>query len=263
VAIQNGDRRHQAPEVDDHPPSPWTRPGFVVSAVLVLAIVVTGIVLSVTHGHGSSATPKTAPATPRPVSASPSHVTAAGSDSVCGLPNGNQSIPTSPPSTTWTLVGSVAAPSSPTTGPGALTRGVRTCFAHNPVGALFFAATAGAEGTDPHLSSLELDQVVLAEGPGKQKALASDAASQAQAPTASTDLYQVSGYRFLDYSADRTTFELVIRLTSGPQAGALTAIPETLVWVNGDWRGYVPDTGISPAGTAITSLAGYTAWSGA
>lgn len=246
--------------------SPWTRPAFIVSGTVVALLVVLALVLALTGpsgdpGPGRGAAP--APAAPSHSAPSPGTPSSkAASDSVCGLSAGDQSVPSSPPPTTWKLIGSTAAPSSEAAGPGTVTEGVRTCFAHNPVGALFAAATFSAETTAPQVSKAQLAKATIASGPGKSAAVRSARKADAGDPD-TTLVFQFAGYRFLDYSPDRATLELVWRITSGPNAGALSAVPYTVAWEDGDWKITVSADGEVPSGNSVPDLSGYVPWSGA
>src|SRR4051812_982728 len=112
-------------------PRPWyATPGFVASAVLLVLVAVTGVTLALTGG-GTGRHPRT-------------HPPASTGGSVCGLPAGSQDPVVGPPAASWTLVGTIAAPSVRDVGPGVVAHGDRRCFAHSPAGALVAAANLAA-----------------------------------------------------------------------------------------------------------------------
>jgi len=107
---------------DTQRPTPWTRPGFIISAVVIAFIVIAGVVIAIATHHNTN------PGTTGPTAATPATTTApattaAGSDSVCGLPAGGPHAPltAAPSGTTWQLVGKVAGPSAKDIGPGTVT----------------------------------------------------------------------------------------------------------------------------------------------
>jgi len=125
----------------------WAERRFVASAAVIAVLMMSAVLVLVTGGGRttgrrpprSASSPSLAPTPARrgPVGASG-----------CSLPAGSQSIPPVAPQTAWQLVGSMAAPSAPSTvGPQRTVDGFRVCFAHSPVGALFAAVNFWAEGT--------------------------------------------------------------------------------------------------------------------
>jgi hypothetical protein len=175
--------------------------------------------------------------------------------STCGLADGSQSVPTTAPTAKWRLVNKFAAPSSSTFGPDTTSHGAHVCFAHNPTGALFAAANYLADSSNPDLSkAILVEQRIYVNDDSK---LAEDGDDDA----APTNL-QVSGFRVEDATTDRVSVNVVVRSTEGPNAGQNYALTLTLGWQAGDWRVIVPDNGQPPT-SAISSLAGFTPWSGA
>ena len=229
-------------------------PKFLAAAILVGLVLVAGIVLigvRTFNGSDSNAMPDaTATATNKPT----------GSSSACGLPDGNQDIPENAPPTRWRLNGSMAAPTSKAYGPAKEANRVHECFARNPAGALFAAATFYTDGfgnKDVNLRAY-LERW-LANGPAKEQALKavkpSEKAGDVPVPL------QIAAFRVDDYTATRTTVTIVMRVASGPDAGTLRAWPTTVAWEDGDWR---VSSGSSSAltPTRVVSLDGYQTWSG-
>src|SRR5690625_1677850 len=140
--------------------SPFTRPGFLVAAVLIGAIVVVGAVLGIlnaTRAGDDPSEPSPTTAEPAPSATSPSStVEPAGNESVCGLEDGNSDEDTLSvaPDAEWQFQGTTAYPTSPTYGPGATDdNGVRYCFQRSPEGAVFAAANAVVQGSDAATST--------------------------------------------------------------------------------------------------------------
>lgn len=233
---------------EDRSPRPSKRQ--LISAALIGIILVAAIaVIAVRAGNGSSeaATPSTA--TGSPIAASS-----------CGLSDGPQSVPSAAPRTNWDLNGKMAAPSSKSYGPAHVDRGVHSCFARNPDGAIFAAANFYTDA----LGQGQINQVFVdrwfIDGPAKrqaQRALDANTPADGREPIPQ----QIVGYRIDSYSKARTTVTLVTQETAGPSAGGLRATPTTVVWDRRDWRIDVDNSGVSTP-TRIPSLAGFTPWSG-
>jgi len=124
----------------------WTEPWFLASAGLV-----TGLVLLAVYVAGSTSGSAQSPsARPGPQASGVNRTTSpvvAVDPLRCGLPAGAQTVPTVAPLARWELVGSMAAPAAPASiGPQRVLSGVRVCFAHSPLGALYAAVSLWAEG---------------------------------------------------------------------------------------------------------------------
>lgn len=223
-------------------------PKFIASAVLVALIVIAGIVLVGVKAFGGDKND----AGGAPAGTSTSTVSPGGSSSVCGLPNGDQAIPTVAPKTAWYIKGKVATPRSVEFGPAKGKADVASCFARNPEGALFAVATLAADiypRDERTKRALELRAV-----PG----LDLDATLKDDLGTPGP-ISQFAGFRFEDYTPDRATITLATRLTDGPNAGSLGATPLTVVWRNGDWYLQLQETSQS---IVLSSLDGFVKWSG-
>lgn len=216
-----------------------------ISAALIgilLTAAITVIIVRASHGG--------------PVSAGPAKQSTARS-STCGLKDGAQSIPQQAPPSKWRLIGKFAAPSSTSFGPAASSDGVHTCFAHSPTGALFAAANYLADSANPKISKSTLVEHRLYKDRDSKSSGSSEGDTSAKRPT-----LQVSGFRIEDATKNRTSVVIVVRSAEGPAAGQNYALTLTLGWQSGDWRIVVPDGGQPPT-SAISSLSGYAAWSGA
>ncbi|RJK92540.1 hypothetical protein [Vallicoccus soli] len=236
--------------------SPWTKRGYIASAVVVALIAVLAVVLLLTRPS------KEDTAAPPPATTStPSDSTTPTADdadaSVCGLPAGAQDVPTSPPpGTAWELVGGVATPTAPEIhGPGNVNAGLRSCFAESPVGALYAAVNFVASASDPELRAQAVSELT-APGEGRDRAVA-----QVQGPQPSSgNRIQLVGFTFLNYSQDATTIDLAFRSGNG----GLAHLPLSLQWVEGDWKVDLPASGeVFPGIGPIPDLTGYVPWGGA
>ena len=149
-------------EEEEGAASPFTRPGFIASALVVALVVILGIVVVVTHKGGgrTPATSATASSGGSDAASADSSGSAppqeAESDSVCGLTgvvmNGTVS---QAPQAQWDYIGVFPYPTSDQYGPAATAdEGYRYCFQHSPQGAVFAAATAAAQATRMALPAL-------------------------------------------------------------------------------------------------------------
>lgn len=244
--------------------TPWTRPGFIISAVVIAFIVIAGIVIAIATHHTTTPTPGTA----GPTIATPAPTTTAsnsGTDSVCGLPKGPESALTTPPtSTEWKLVGSMAAPSEASVGPGAVSSGIHTCFAHSSTGALYAAVNLIADLSAPNANTLAIVKARTAKGTGYDAAVSLTQSSDPMPGGTDGDpIYQVAGFRYLDYADNRATLEVIVRLTNGSAAGSVASVPVTMAWQDGDWKRVVQPDGTIPEGSNLDANATYVHWSGA
>ena len=235
-------------------PSPFTRPGFLAAAGVVLVLIVLAGFLVFT-GDDDAPDADRAPAS----SAARTSATGASAAGECELPADDQTIPLAAPDTEWALVGTVAAPSSDEAGPARTdpATGVRSCYAQTPTGALFAAANFLAATSDLTVIEAAVEDLAAA-GPGRD-ALLEAIRTDPQSVVGTGTRYQVAGFTFLSYTADVTTVSLAIAATGG-----LAGVPLTVVWEDGDWKVDLPADG-NPAGQAapIASLSGYVPWAGA
>lgn len=243
---------------EDDEQNPFTRPGFIAATVVVALVVVLGIVIAImnaTRGNDPDPTP-TSDAT---TSAAPTTNTtaAAGGASVCGL--GGEVLSgtlTTAPDATWEYQGTVAYPTSTTYGPGEVTSdGVRHCFQHSPAGALFAAANAVVQGSDPSSVGTWLDYFV-ADGPHRDAVLAAGSGS---GTGGSGVRVEIAGFRVLSYDEASARVDVAVRGGTAGQTVNLSMV-YALVWENGDWKLSVsdPDAPIDVAN--LPDLAGYLTW---
>lgn len=237
------------PDKDER--NPFTRPGFILSAALIIALAAAVIVVAVWPKSGSNpaAGPNSSPSTPSPSSSSASEGVEA---SVCGLSGTKETALGAAPDSDWELVGRTAVPAAPeTSGPGAVSdAGIRYCFAKSPSGALFAAANIFG------LVSSGEQRAVLTE-------LAADTAARDQqlqeldetqsAPSGA----QIRGFQLQNYTESSATIDLGIELPNG----AVGSVPIPLVWEGGDWKLNVVEGGISGS-KQLNDLSAYIPWSG-
>lgn len=217
---------------------------WIIAAVVavVLAATALGWVLGARGGN--------TPPTPTQVTSSgvtPSPTTSeqnVDTDGVCGLPVGSQEAPTTGPEATWELKGGSTIPSSKVYGPGIVEDGNRSCFAHNPMGAVFFSLNLPA--LDPeHVA----DHI---KGPVPE---APESESGSLPPNT---VLTVRAFKVEMPTPDRAVVTIAYEVSGQPGYQSGTWVNE---WIDGDWK-WVSD---DPANTAdkfetLTSLDGYTTW---
>lgn len=217
-------------------------------AAAVMGVIVTlGLVLSVAGLFGGGTD------TP-PAAAAPTAAVDSPQPSVCGLPEVALSgTVDAAPAATWSMVGTIAAPTVDGQGPGvADDDGFRSCFAHTPTGAVVAAANLAAMGSYAPLRH-RFNREAIAPGPGRDAGL-----TEPTTHAGSTGVrYEFEGFRLLRYSPAQADVDLALRTTTGSTFAATVY----LAWAEGDWKARIADDGsdlseVSP----ISSLAGYVAW---
>lgn len=233
--------------------SPFTRPGFILSASLVLVLMAAVIVIAfLPNGNNNQGIAEARPTGKATVSASATPTEDGLGDSICGLPGSMDTALGAAPQSDWELIGKTAVPTAPkTAGPGVVNSdGVRSCFANSPVGALYAAANIFG------LVTAGNQQAVLEE-------LAGDSAARDQQladlkdSTAEPVSAQIGGFKIQNYTGSSATVDLGIELDSG----AVGSVPVPLIWENGDWKLNVAQGGVTGSQQLI-DLSAYIPWSG-
>lgn len=244
---------------DDTGQSPFTRPGFIIAALVVAVIVVLGTILAtvgiVNANRETTGPPPPAPtSTTEPTSSSDTPATEA---SVCGLPGEVLTGTVSePPAAQWEFQGTTAYPVSPEYGPGKTTdEGVRTCFQHSPEGALFAAANGAAQATEPE-TARAWGEYFIAEGPGGEALLDTE---QTSAPATAGTRVRLVGFRMLEYTGETAQVDLAFRSSTEGETVHFSMV-YTLVWEEGDWKLRVDDPTKPLDFAALPDTAGYVLW---
>ncbi|WP_454778734.1 hypothetical protein [Georgenia muralis] len=246
---------------DDSEQNPYTRPGFVVAALVMAVVLILAAVLGYRTLTGPDETdPSAQPTGTAPTtSAAPTETPSlAGGDSVCGLEavELDGTLTAAPAETDWELVGTTAAPSVEGHGPGVVEdNGFRSCFAHTPTGALLAAANVAAMGSDPALTPTVAEHL-FAEGPGRDAALSAPPTGNAGGGVR----VQIAGFRVLNYAGTEASIDLALRGSNGVLGGQVF----DLVWEDRDWKMQIAPDGQLPTDLAVLpDLTGYILWAGA
>lgn len=251
---------------NDTEPSPWTRPSFITAAIVVAIVVMLGAALAIralTHDDANAAPPEPTASTSASVEPSSTPTPdegAAGTDaSICGLKGVKTTgTVTIAPTTEWAFQGTTAYPISPEFGPGQTdSSGARYCFQHSPEGALFMAANAVVQGSDPTTAST-WGPKVLAEGQYREQLL--DELGNPSDDTESNSRQSIVGFRVLAYDGATARIDIAVRATFETTV-TVSGVYE-LVWQGGDWK--LSSDVTQPLNVAaIPDLAGYVSWGAA
>jgi hypothetical protein len=239
--------------------NPFTRPGFIISAALVAALVAAVIVIFFLPKGDGAAQPAPSPSGAS-ASTAPSKTADPAGKSVCGLPSTSETALGAAPKSNWELVGKMAAPTDPETfGPGVTDEdGFRSCFAHSPTGALYSAVNMVALGSSKsQVLNAKLTDKLLVSGPGRDIAI-KDSATMAPSTGADTTV-QIRGFLIKSYTPAEADVDLAFETRNG--ALVHTVLP--LRWVDGDWKAKVSDGGeLINDITQLSDLSGFIPWSG-
>jgi hypothetical protein len=240
-----GIRATELPDTDDEaapqrPRSLWASTAFVLSVALVVILIGCAVWLATTRPD---------PAGP----ARPDHPARAEAVHGCGpAANLDAPPPAAAPVTSWKLLGHMAAPSSPVTGPADTTDGLPVCYSPDAAGALFAAANFIATTSSAAQREAAL-QHLAAPGPGQDAALANLRSSGPGPDSLGT---QLAGFTFIAYGSRSATVDLALAANGGYAHTVLQ-----LTWTGKDWQIVLPIGGyaVSP----LPDLAGYILWQGA
>ncbi|MDR6688294.1 hypothetical protein J2Y41_003880 [Arthrobacter sp. 1088] len=237
--------------------NPFTKPGFIIAAALVIALIAaTVVIFLVPKGQGN--------AQPAPTESSSSATAKASGSaepgkSVCGLRAGTEKSLGSAPTSKWELVGRMATPTDPKTfGPGVTDdSGFRSCFAQSPTGALYAAMNVAALGsTGSREIVAKLADKLLVPGTGRDNAMREAAATPVSLSAASI---QVRGFLIKSYTPSESNVDLAFETNSG----ALAHLTLSMRWIDGDWKVMPADDGKTYSGPSqIRDLSGFILWSG-
>lgn len=220
------------------------RPGFIISALLVVALIVGLAFLLFTRedttkasdGKPVEASSATLASQGEATSGTDEDAAGAESDSVCGLVAPDQVIPTGALPSVPVEVGTrIQVPSIAGYGPG-VTEGVSHCFAHNPSGAIL----AAANFLTWFSSKEQLDEVVpalMAKGPNRDR-LESQIKAEWQGETGSA--LTIRGFKYEDRGPDNAMVVLAVSHVAFPDK--IAGFPVVLVWQDGDWKVEAPST---------------------
>lgn len=239
--------------------NPFTKPGFIIAAALVVALIAAAIVIFLLPQGQDNAQPAPA-SSPDSASAAPAKSADAAGKSICGLPSSTETALGTAPKSKWELVGKMAVPTdSKTSGPGLTDAdGFRSCFAHSPTGALYSAMNVGALGSagSPQLE-VKLADKLLVPGMGRDAAMKEAASSSASSGSDTT--IQVKGFSIKSYTASEANVDLAFETNKGVLVHTILSMR----WMDGDWKVKPADDGVTFSGVSqLSDLSGFILWSG-
>ncbi|GGM81980.1 hypothetical protein GCM10012275_60740 [Longimycelium tulufanense] len=231
--------------------NPWTRSGFLLSAGVVglLLVLLVVVLVETSTTNNGQAQPQPPAGTAGPAVSAPTRPAGPGPTTIPATP---------PQDVSWQLYRSVALPVSASAGPHEITDSAATVYAHTPTGALMAAAHIPVRKLiAPDWRRVVAEQV--ADGPGRDAyvKLREQVTNDTVTPGM---LGQIAGYKFVHYSPDTATIQIVTRFAT---KGTLQLTTLTVTWQDGDWRLVLqPDGADSPTAQSLNSLAGFTEWGG-
>lgn len=181
-------------------------------------------------------------------------------ESACGLPAGDQAVPTTAPVATWEVFNEVAIPVAADLGPGLTGNTMHTCYAHSPTGALYAAAGMVADQRAFDTRVMLKGRTVWAP---EVDAAVDRTTRAAEYPITDGPVRQVAGYRFATVGPDLVVLDMALRTTGKSSAvGALTSTTVTLRWEGNDWLAVMlPTERIWTEPVVLADLTGYVPWS--
>lgn len=236
--------------------NPFTKPGFIIAATLVLALIAAAVVIFLLPQGKPNAQPAPAPAVKNSSAAASPGASAEDDNSVCGLPASSETALGTAPDTKWELFGTMAVPSDPSTaGPGTVgTDGLRSCFAQSPTGALYATANIWALSFNGYAKQVYLE--LAADSASRDKAVQAIKDGKDVGGGASPDV-QIAGFIIHSYTPEAAVVELAIKSSDGGYG----AFSTSLLWEDGDWKLDIPAAG---GGTVrqISDLSSFIPWAG-
>ena len=242
----------------------WGRGTIAAGVLLLIVLLLLAYIVFGRNGsnHTSTPTPSSAstttPGSPN-TGSTPSTTAGQTKPTSCNLPDSDQTIPeVTPQGITWSLYQTVALPSSSTAGPEIVDGDIARCYAHTPTGALIAASQLSARYLIAPNWRAVVDQQVV-PGVGRTTYIAERAQVSNQGGNQPGDYDQYAGFKFVTYSPAVAVIEFVARSDSG----SMQATTSTVDWLSGDWKLQLqPNGSDSPNVLPVTSLVGYSTWSG-
>jgi hypothetical protein len=238
--------------------NPFTKPGFIIAAALVVALIAATIVIFLIPKGQDNVQAAPAPAEPSSTSsASPSPSASAGAGkSVCGLPSSKETALGTAPKSKWDLLGTMAVPTDPSTaGPGTVGKdGLRSCFAQSPTGALYATVNIWASSFNGYAKQVYLE--LSADSPSRDKAV--QAIKEGKDVSGGTSpKVQIAGFIIHSYTPETAVVELAIKSNDGGYGAFSTSV----LWEDGDWKLDIPPAG-GGAVRQISDLSSFIPWAG-
>lgn len=140
-----------------------------------------------------------------------------------------------PPAVTWSLVGGIAAPSSPDTGP-ASDSPVLWCYSPTSAGALVALSNFYAQSQDKSINRTDLLTWTIADTPSRTYALAEAEGRPVSGEPPNRQNPTIRGYRFVSYTPGQAAEIDLVHEWKGQLVSGIY----DLRYESGDWRVVLP-----------------------
>lgn len=230
----------------------WNSKGAGVTAAVVLALVLLVVIVAIALSFVAPTKPGAQAPQESAAVQSPSAVPTKDNGN-CNVPAGDTSLrPKIPADLRWEAAQGLTWPVSASVGPTKTRDGFPVCFARSPLGAALFGVTVMNEQYKGH-SPVDLLKFYVADSPGKEVGLKQGGSGGSAAETAAAGITP-AGFITDSFTPDEAQVTLVLA-SPGTESG-YTGLPFTFVWVDGDWRLKVLDSGKPFAGTVSAPVKG-------
>lgn len=243
--------------------SPFTQPGFIASALLLLFVIICfGLIVfdnrrsSPGSGTNAGASRSTTTVTESPIDA--------GVDSVEPCPpgavqSGDRPV-TAPAGVRWENYRTLALPYSVTDGPMRIQGEVARCFSRTPTGALLALAHISARYIlSPDWNNVVKYQIVPSPEVETYRLTRRGQELQMGGPSLPEPgtVTQLAGFRFISYTNESAVLAIVRR----DSQGRLESFFQTVEWESGDWKLVLQSGGVDSTSTEpVDSLTGFVPW---
>jgi len=237
----------------------WNSKPAGVAAIVVLVLVVIIVLISTLLGVFAPANNGDQGTAGKPA---PTSSTSAAADGPCNVPTTGQAAQKVPTDITWHAGrGGITWPVSAAVGPTKKVDGFAACFARTRTGAALAATTGYLGQYDTGHSVRELLNFYIADSAGKPITVDGTVKAQTSPEDMRAQGLSVAGYSIESFTKNRAIVDVVFTQPSG--STGYYAVPLTMVWVDGDWKVSVLDSGELYSGNPLTPSAGdFTPWGG-
>lgn len=186
------------------------------------------------------------------------------SDSVCGLPAGEQAMPT------WHIPvdrfeikpgSSFLDGGKDKLGPGKRDGVIPTCYAHSPQGAVLAVANyEAAQANADDMAELYRKLVVQDENGKKWLGYALNTTGEGtENPKDYASAFIIHGYKITEVGHDEYQVEIALSLQANPDWGVI-AMQDRVKWVDGDWKIVMPPQFIQPYRVSELRMNSFVPW---
>ena len=233
----------------------WNSKPAGIAAVVVLVLVIIVVLISTLLGVFAPANNDEQGAASKPAPTS-----SPAADGPCNVKvTDTSSTPKVPSDLTWkTGQEGLTWPVSKSVGPTKTVDGFDACFARSPLGAALAATTAIYDQYGKH-SAAESLNFYIADSTGKKKSLAV-APEQSDPEQMRSSGMNPAGFSIDAFTKDRVELTLVYSYPSS--STGYYGMPMTMVWVDGDWKIAVLDSGATSNAGTTPSDGDFIRWTG-